>query len=60
MSKNPKSKDPDLVETYSAHAKSGGGYVWDEVIEYRVWCHAKEEGTKNPLQDQLPYPYRCY
>lgn len=18
---------------------SGGGYVWDEVLEYRVWCH---------------------
>ncbi len=20
-------------------AASGGGFVWDEVLEYRVWCH---------------------
>lgn len=31
--------DPSLVGTYGAVAKSGGGYVWDEVLEYRVWCH---------------------
>jgi hypothetical protein len=21
---------------------AGGGYVWDEVLEYRVWCHPQE------------------
>lgn len=31
--------DPSLVGTYPASAKAGGGYVWDEVLEYRVWCH---------------------
>jgi hypothetical protein len=31
--------DPQLVGAYSAVAKAGGGYVWDEVLEYRVWCH---------------------
>jgi hypothetical protein len=31
--------DPALVGTYSALAKSGGGYVWDAVLEYRVWCY---------------------
>lgn len=31
--------DPELVGTYEAAAKSGGGLVWDEVLEYRVWCH---------------------
>lgn len=31
--------DPTLVGTYPALSKSGGGYVWDEVLEYRVWCH---------------------
>lgn len=30
--------DPDRVGTYSALAKAGGGYVWDAVLEYRVWC----------------------
>jgi hypothetical protein len=31
--------DPKKVGTYPALAKAGGGYVWDEVLEYRVWCH---------------------
>ncbi|MBB5057695.1 hypothetical protein HDF16_002401 [Granulicella aggregans] len=31
--------DAQLVGTYSSLAKAGGGYVWDEVLEYRVWCH---------------------
>lgn len=36
MSKYPEVKNKDLVGTYPASAKSGGGYVWDEVLEYRV------------------------
>ncbi|HWK02449.1 MAG TPA: hypothetical protein VNS58_02380 [Puia sp.] len=39
MSNYPTVKDPELIGTYPALAKSGGGYVWDEVLEYRVWCH---------------------
>ncbi|GAB2891730.1 hypothetical protein GCM10027046_20770 [Uliginosibacterium flavum] len=35
----PSAINPDLVGTYSALAKAGGGYVWDAVLEYRVWCH---------------------
>src|SRR5260370_26372641 len=31
--------DPGLVGTYPASAHAGGGYVWDAVVEYRVWCH---------------------
>jgi len=31
--------DPDRVGEYDALCKAGGGYVWDEVLEYRVWCH---------------------
>lgn len=31
--------DAGLVGTYSPLAKAGGGYVWDEVLEYRVWRH---------------------
>lgn len=31
--------DPNAVGTYEALAGAGGGYVWDEVLEYRVWCH---------------------
>ena len=35
----PAVKDPDLVGTYPALAGAGGGFVWDAVLEYRVWCH---------------------
>lgn len=39
MSEYPEVKDPSLVGTYPALSKAGGGYVWDAVLEYRVWCH---------------------
>lgn len=35
----PTAIDPAKVGRYPALTKSGGGYVWDEVLEYRVWCH---------------------
>jgi putative acetyltransferase len=35
----PDAADATLVGTYPAMAKAGGGYVWDDVLEYRVWCH---------------------
>ena len=35
----PSAVKPDAVGGYPAIAKSGGGFVWDEVLEYRVWCH---------------------
>jgi putative acetyltransferase len=38
-SKYPDVVDASLVGTYPAVAASGGGYVWDDVLEYRVWCH---------------------
>ncbi|KRB98241.1 hypothetical protein [Duganella sp. Root198D2] len=37
--KYPDVLDPLKVGEYPASAKSGGGYVWDAVLEYRVWCH---------------------
>lgn len=30
---------PEKVGSYPALARAGGGFVWDEVLEYRVWCH---------------------
>ena len=38
-SEYPSVLDPDKVGAYPALARSGGGYVWDEVLEYRVWSH---------------------
>lgn len=37
--------DPTLVGTYPALAKSGGGFVWDGVLEYRVWVHPERGGA---------------
>lgn len=38
-SRFPAVLDASLVGTYPASAKAGGGYVWDAVLEYRVWCY---------------------
>ncbi|WP_412970787.1 hypothetical protein [Glaciecola sp. MF2-115] len=38
MSNYPPVENPSLVGTFEARAKAGGGYVWDAVLEYRVWC----------------------
>ena len=38
----PEAVDPSQVGLYPASAKAGGGYVWDAVLEYRVWCYPRE------------------
>lgn len=38
-SQYPPVMDPDAVGSYPARVGAGGGYVWDAVLEYRVWCH---------------------
>jgi hypothetical protein len=51
----PDALDPSLVGTYPASAHSGGGYVWDAVLEYRVWCHP-ERGAPD-VSDGSDYYY---
>ncbi len=53
----PAVKDPSLVGTYPARSKAGGGFVWDEVLEYRVWCHP-ERGAPDEFEGQ-DY-YHCF
>jgi hypothetical protein len=43
---HPPVLDPALVGTYPASVKAGGGYVWDAVLEYRVWCYPRS-GTED-------------
>jgi putative acetyltransferase len=52
--------DPSLVGSYTPLAKAGGGYVWDDVLEYRVWCHP-ERGAPD-LEDGSDYyhPFATY
>lgn len=47
----PKVKDPAMVGEYPALSKAGGGYVWDEVLEYRVWCHAEGDDYYYAFED---------
>lgn len=40
----PTAIDPSGVGTYPALTKSGAGYFYDDVLEYRVWVHPKGGG----------------
>jgi putative acetyltransferase len=56
----PDAIDPSLVGSYPATAHLGGGYVWDAVLECRVWCHP-ERGAPD-LADGSDYylPFSTY
>lgn len=56
MSNYPTAKDPKKIGTYPAHAKSGGGYFFDEVLEYRVWVHP-ERGAEDLFEGEDYYYY---
>ena len=60
MSKYPKVKNQELVGTYPAFVKSGGGYVWDEVLEYRVWCHPEDGAPDIDEGDDYYYFFDNY
>lgn len=53
----PDAVNVKLVGTYSGLSGAGGGFVWDEVLEYRVWCHP-ERGASD-LEDGSDY-YRSF
>jgi hypothetical protein len=52
--------NPDLVGTYAASAKSGGGFVWDEVLEYRVWCHPQRGAPDEADGSDYYYAFATY
>jgi hypothetical protein len=58
--KYPDAIDADLVGTYPALTKSGGGYVWDEVLEYRVWCHPELGAPADDDGDDYYYAYATF
>jgi putative acetyltransferase len=51
----PDAIDPSKVGSYPAVVCAGGGYVWDAVLEYRVWCHP-ERGAAD-LEEGSDYFY---
>lgn len=50
----------DLVGTYDAHACAGGGFVWDAVLEYRVWCHPERGAPDEFNGDDYYYAFGSY
>jgi hypothetical protein len=60
MSKYPSVKDPSLVGTYPAVVGGGGGYVWDDVLEYRVWCHPHDGAPDTENGDDYYYVFETY
>ncbi|MEM7689683.1 MAG: GCN5 family acetyltransferase [Pseudomonadota bacterium] len=56
----PYAVDPNKVGTYSALTKSGGGYVWDEVLEYRVWLHPERGAPDEYNGDDYYYAFERY
>ena len=60
MAHYPKVKSEKLVGTYAAISHSGGGYVWDEVLEYRVWCHPHDGAPDIEDVDDYYYSFDNY
>lgn len=60
MSTYPPVKDPAMVGEYPASANSGGGFVWDDVLEYRVWCHPHNGAPDLYDGDDYYYVFETY
>jgi putative acetyltransferase len=56
----PDAHEPSLVGTYAAAAHTGGGYVWDAVLEYRVWCHPESGAADLAEGNDYYYPFATY
>ena len=59
MSDYPTAKAPDLIGTYPASVGSGG-YVWDDVLEYRVWCHPHDGAPDLDEGNDYYYVFETY
>src|SRR5450755_144044 len=60
MSKYPEVKDPNLVGKYPGLVNSGGGFVWDDVLEYRVWYQPHDEASDISDGDDYYYAFETY
>ena len=52
--------DPALVGSYPALTHAGGGFVWDEVLEYRVWCHPELGSSDEEDGSDYFYAFATY
>ena len=56
----PSVLDVSKVGDYPATAKAGGGYVWDAVLEYRVWCHPERGAPDEADGSDYYYAFASY
>ncbi len=52
--------DPSKVGEHPASAMAGGGYVWDAVLEYRVWCHPERGAPNEADGSDYYYAFETY
>lgn len=56
----PAVMDESLVGTFDALQHAGGGYVWDEVLEYRVWMHPEDGAPDEADGSDYYYAFAAY
>lgn len=56
----PAAIDPDKVGEYPARSGAGGGYVWDAVLEYRVWCSPRDGAPDEAEGSDYYYAFSNY
>ncbi len=60
MSNFPIASDESMVGEYPALSKSGGGYFYDDILEYRVWCRPWL-GAPDEFEGEIYYyPFSTY
>lgn len=60
MNRYPPAVDEAKVGSYPASAGAGGGYVWDAVLEYRVWCYPAEGAEDVDDGSDYYYPFATF
>jgi putative acetyltransferase len=60
MSKFPIAIDAEMIGEYPAMAKSGAGYFYDHVLEYRVWCHPENGAPDEHEGEDYYYAFETY
>ena len=60
MTDYPKVKNPDSVGEYPGLVYAGGGYVWDDVLEYRVCCHYHDGASDAKDKGDFYYAFDTY
>ena len=56
----PSVLDLSKVGEYPGGAKAGGGFVWDAVLEYRVWCHPEHGAPDEEDGSDYYYAFESY